>query len=382
MAVDIGQLVSVDPSDWDSAQSQWQVLYSDLSGENLADISDATNRTFAWNLNQPSTAQLSLNTFHPAVSAVLSNPVGLVKVYKRKQLAMVAETTSIQVAGAGSDRSIALVATEAPWVRLQTRIIGQGPNGVTYTSLDRGEIARRIVAGEQARGGIGVGIGTIQSSSVATAGPWYAKNAAEAISELGSPLNGFDLWFEPHDPALAPTGIHSYMHIRRLRGGLRENAIFEYGTGRANLREYGWQIDNAGLINQAISLPSAYPDNLALKLVSALDLTSIAAYGFREGLVENDLVDEDLRTALVQEHIAVRKQPRNVYTFQPHYDDLSGRVPAFPFDYNVGDIVTARVSDADVLNLSGQVRVYGVSVSLPDESGTEDVTLTVVDEST
>lgn len=380
MPIDPQQLIGSDPTTWSETEPQWRLIYSDLAGNNLADVSAATDRVFRSVLNQPVTVQFTLNPLDPATPKVLSNKVGLVKVYKRRSLVTVAETSSIQVAGEGTDRKIAVVATEAPWVRLQKRIIGQGASGVTYTSLDRGEIARRILQTENGRSDTGCRPGSISPSSVATAGPWYVKRAAEAISELGAPLNGFDIWFEPKDPAEAPVGVNSYMHIAPLRGGLRQNAIFEYGTGRANLRSYGWQIDNTGLINNAISVPAAYPDNLALTLISAGDLGSALTYGLREDIIENDLVDTALRTALAQEHIAVRKQPRNVYTFQPHHDDFSGRVPAFPFDYNVGDVVTGRVNDADVLQLSGQVRVYGVEVNLPDESGSEEVTLTVVDE--
>jgi hypothetical protein len=380
MPISPSSLIGSDPTTWSESEPQWRLIYADRSGNNLADVSASTDRQFRSVLNQPVTIQFKLSPLDPAAPKVLQYPLGLIKVYKRRTLVTVAETSTIQVAGQGTDRSIVVVGTEAPWVRLQKRFIGQGASGVTYTSLDRGEIARRIVTAENARGDLGIRPGLIVPSSTATAGPWYVKQAAEAISELGSPLNGFDLWFEPKDPLDAPTGVHSYMHIAPVRGGFREHAVFEYGTGRANLREYGWQIDNTALINNAISVPGAYPDNLALTLISAGDFGSAIVYGLREDVVENDLVDTSLRTALVQEHVAVRKDPRNLYTFQPHYDDLSGRVPAFPFDYNVGDIVTARVNDANVLQLSGQVRVYGVEVNLPDESGSEEVTLTVVDE--
>ena len=380
MAADLTQLLTSDPSDWDSPAQQWEMVYCTNGGTAVADVSNAKSRTFNFRLSQPATVSFVLTPFHPGLSEVIANPVGKIKVYKRKQLVCVFETTSIQIAGEGTERRVMVVGTEAAWVRLQKRYIGQGVDGVTYTSLDRGEIARQILAGENTRGDLGIRSGSIIPSATVTAGPWYVKQAAEAITELGNALDGFDIWFEPKEPLAAPSGVHSIMHIAPVRGGVRSNAIFEYGTGRANLRSYEWQIDNAGLINRAISIPPSYPDNVGLSLVSSADLGSAITYGLREDIVENDLVDTILRTALTNEHIAVRKQPRNLYRFQPHLDDLSGRVPAFPFDYNVGDIVTGRVNDADILSLSGLVRVYGVQVTLENEDGAEEVSLTVVEE--
>ncbi len=376
---DLSSLVTTNPRSWDSAAPQWQMVYADLDGNNLADITDVSDRQFNFPLNSAGTITGKMNLLHPAIGKVLGTKPGLVKLYKHRQLAMVAETSTFQLSGSGSERSLVFVATEAPWVRLDKRRIGRAAEGVTYTSLDRGEIARQIVESENDRYETGIRTASITASSTVTAGPWYVKKASEAIKELGNSLYGYDVWFDPHDPADDPTDVLAYMNIAPVRGGERENAVFEYGTGRANMRDYEWLIDMQAQINVAISLPPGYPDNLGLTLIQDQDLASVAAIGLREDTVENELVDDTLRAELVEEHVTVRKVPRNLYKFNPHYDDQSGRVPQFLVDYNLGDVVRARVDDANVLQIDGLVRVYGVQVNL-DSQGGEEVTLTVVEE--
>jgi hypothetical protein len=361
-----------------SLERAWTLVYAKLDGTNLADISGADERKMTWLLNKPSTCEFTLNLLHPAVEHIFAEPHGLIKAYKDRKLVGVWETLSVQGAGEGEQRTLKIVGSEPGFIRLQRRYIGQTLNGFYSASADRAAVAADLIYTENLRYSTGIAIGNIQPTSLAQVGPWWTKQALEAIDELATPLNGFDYWFEPADPKLA-SGIVARFNAAPVRGVSRPLAHWQYGTGRVNLRSYEVIVDSTHRISRAISLPSSYPDNLTLDLIYQDDITIWSEIGIREDVVENDLIETGLREALVREHVAIRKNPRIIYRFQPHIDDRTGRVPRYPFDYNVGDIVRGSVNDQNVLILDGWVRVFGVEVTL-DKEGREDVTLTLVDE--
>lgn len=598
-----GQLVISEPAAG-AAIPLWRFEYATLAGTALAEVTNVRSRRLTYQLNAPTTVEFTMNLLDPAMDDLLTNPHGLVKCYKRGVLRMVAEVTSLQLVGREGERSIRVLATEAPWIRLEKRLIGQAVNGAYYEAMDRAAIVVAALKEVNDIADTKVKTGSIAATSIATAGPFYFKPVGELIRDLGLPLNGYDWWYSPADPAT--DGAVGYLNISPLRGALRNDAIFEFGIGRTNVREYELQIDAQQIITRAISLPPSFPDNLGLEVVSApkldyrqlvvddspahywrlgetsgteakdemdinggtyvgftgefdiknsplgaiegdpnkskffdgindyitmgytpftqgstrtfegwamltvttstlrllfasatattanacicqirpSDLSFVfnpvntdtpsewigawpgknrwvhwalifndganttelfingeskgirtqaktynaapgnlrigsmnatssrwqgrmdefavyesaltasqirehaiqsrsqgisATLGQREEVIEADLADADLRQLLVDEHVAVRTGPRNVFVFQPHVNDDTGRVPSFLEDYDIGDIIRGRVNDSNLVVLDGLVRVYGAVVELDDE-GTEAVTLTLVDE--
>lgn len=358
---------------------KWRFELANLGGTALGDLTQTMNRKVTTQLVKPGTIEFTVPAHHPEVTDLLANQHVYIKAYRENILQMVAETTALQVVGTAEERSIRVVATEAPWIMLMKRLIGKSTAGVTFTSLDRAEIARQILALVNAESNSKVQAGSITyAGSTATAGPWYYKKAMEAITELGAPLNGYDWWFTPLEPS---TGNVGALNTAPVRGAYRPNAVLEYGTGRANAREYEWRITLGDRISRAYSLPPSYPNNSGLVVASSFDAVTELSIGRREDLVEADLGDAagDLRQDLTDETVNVRKNPKNVFLIQPAANDDTGRVPQYLTDYDLGDIIEGRVLDQDVLMLDALVRVYGVEAEI-DDLGNEQITVGLVDE--
>lgn len=377
------EIVVGDRPDWDYTQPQWRFALARPDGTLLADISEARERSLHFALNRPQTLTLKLDLTHPALSHLLTEEDCLVYAYKQNEHVMTAEVSTLQTVGDDSgEHSVVCVATECPWVRLARRYLGQSTNGTYHEGVDRGNIALWEIAVTNALGGYtGIEGGSAVATSTVNAGPWYYKPVLEAIMELAADAEGYDFWFDPEIPSAANNYRVATFHCAPLRGAVREDVIFEYGHGRHNARQYEWMADLQHRITRAISLPPTYPNNLGLQAKVATDSVteSIPGQVRREDIVQNDLVDDTLRQKLVDEHVAVRKNPRNIYQIQPHVDDGTLRVPRALLDYHCGDIITGRVKDSDILLLDGQVRVYGIDIEI-DANGLESVTLTLVDE--
>lgn len=364
------------PSAAASGGGAWRFELEAFGSGPIGDLTDVKDRTVTFQLVRPGTIEFTMPTHHPRMDELLTYQHLYIKAYRNNILRMVTETTRLQVVGSGTERSIRVTATESGVVRLTKRLIGKSAAGVTYTNIDRTEMVRLGLAAVNSEAGTGVVFGGAMPSTIATAGPWRYKRLMEAIVELGKPLNGFDWWFDPVEPS---TGPHARIQMAPVRGAFRPNAIFEYGTGSANAREYEWLIDVGERISDAYVLPATYPDNTGLAVATAGDNTTRANIGRREDVVQNDLVDYDLRLGLAEETVAIRKNPKNVFVIQPAYDDGTGRVPTVFEDYDVGDVITGRVNDQGALLLNGYVRVYGVRAAI-DDQGAEELTLALVDE--
>lgn len=79
-------------------------------------------------------------------------------------------------------------------------------------------------------------------------------------------------------------------------------------------------IDRGGLVNQAYSLPETFPPDdttVEADVRLKLDTTSRDARGLFEEVITSDVKDSQLRQALVESHVAVRKVPRQIITFDP-----------------------------------------------------------------
>lgn len=362
---------------------KWRFELAELDGDKIGDITGVRDRKVTYMLVKPQTVAFTMDLSHGMMPDLLSRQHVLIKAYRENDLQMVAETTAMQVLGDSSAHSIRVVATEQPWVKLRKRLIGRSAAGVSFTSTDRSYIAAQVLALANAEAATGTNIGGIQpSNSVASAGTWHYKPVLEAITELGAPLNGFDFWFTPVEPTGGNVNsTNARLNIAPVRGSFQANAVFEYGTGKANARAYEWQITLGDRLSRAYALPAKYPNNDGIVVVSSVDSATETAIGRREEVVPHDLGDPegDFRQMLTDEHIRIRKNPKQIFLIQPAYDDGTGRVPSFLKDYNIGDLVEGRVKDQDLLMLDAWVRVYGAEVSL-DDQGAEEITLALVNE--
>jgi hypothetical protein len=360
--------------------ADWSLLLAGLDGVTVGEIDNASDRRFDFPLNRIATGQFRIRLDHP-FSAQLLEGDSLIKLYQRSsstsELRMVGEVVSVEeVAGESDAGSLAVTFAEAGFFRLNHRLVGKSATGVSYgtalSPVDRGLIAQQVIEAVNTETDTGVRIGSITASANGYVGPWWYKPVGEAILELSATLDGFDFRFNPVEPTQDSAGLAvSQFTAAGALGQLRPDTVFEFGTGKRNMKSLKRQVSRDGLMTRGYHLPPGFPET-SEPVVSSQNLTATAARGLHEGLVTSDLSVADLRAALVAEHVEVRKQARQLITFEP-----TSYGTEFNVDYEVGDVVTARAVVDGSIRFDASFRIYGVEVSVTDE-GLASYSLTLV----
>lgn len=349
----------------------WRYILTDLSLTPIGEVLNAKDRSMNWGLRTLPQTKFSVRMDNPMAES-LAGSAAYLKIYRDQTLKFFGPVVSAEESADAAGASLACVAAGQAWV-LTKRLAGKSSAGTQYPLQDRALTAQQILTATNTENPTRIAIdATSYSGSTATylAGPY--KPVSTCMSELSNLLDGFDWTVEPTEPdASGNIGIWT---ARPNLGIARPETIFEFGIGRHNIADYKVQISRDVQANQVIN-----PGQGSQDPVSQIDSVSIAKWGLLEDIADLALEDATMRQKLVDEHIAVRSNPRRVVTFTPHVDDATGRVPLFGVDYDVGDVVTARAAIGRSVRFNGDFRVYGVQVDL-DANGVERVTLTLTDD--
>lgn len=364
----------------------WSLLLADLAGVTKGEINNASDRSVSFAFNRLNTGSFRVRLDHPLANDLLEGD-SLIKVYQRLSgsttptIRMVAEIVSVEEVASESDPgSLAVTFAEAGFWRLSHRLIGKSidgySRGTALAPVTRGSIAQNVIETVNAEKDTGVRIGTIADTATGFVGPWFYKPVSEAIGELSATLDGFDFRFDPVEPVTDGAGLKiATFRTAGAIGQTQANTVFEFGTGKRNIKSLKRQISRDGLLTKGYHLPPGFPETPEA-VVSAENTPAIAARGLHEALVTSDIATADLRAALVREHVAVRKQPRQLITFEP-----TSYGSEFRADYDVGDVVTARARVAGSTRFNGLFRIYGVDVSIND-NGLATYSLTLINSET
>lgn len=367
----------------------WTAVLTDLSGAALGEFA---GKAFERKLRHAFNARLKtfstrIRIDHPLVANVMTGAT-LLKVYEGTTLRFVGVQTSGEEVAEGTGASITASWAD-PFVRLQNRLLGKTVNGAVlgYTDgtplapKDKSVLVQNMLAAANASGYTGIELGTVTNVGV-TSFVEYApyKPAAEAIAEIVNNLDGPDIEIVPSEPTVIGAGLKlATMNIVPVIGTSRPDAVFEYGDGRRNAASYRRALDLSLMLNRAYVLPpSSDPTGAVL---SASDATSQSTYGVFEGVVPTELSVADLRQKTVNEHVRVRKVPRQQITFSPTRDDPAypGRVPKYGTDFFLGDVIPFRAIDpvSKIVRVNGSLRVYAVDWDIDDNgTGIPSFTLT------
>lgn len=370
------------------APPSWQFILTDLQGVTLGEITGAKDRTVTLPHLRVPTASFQVPLWHPRAIDILSGDT-LLKCYRKDQLGVNklvfhGPILSVEENGDTAAQSIAVTATGPLW-RLTKRFLGVSKVGFgdgTATALkDLGLIAHDILdtINGVSGGYTGISKGTLAASTNGAVGPWYLKNAAEAIAELSAGINSFDYEVAPTEATnvAQPWPQIGLLNIAPLIGAQKPDAVFEYGTTRANVAAYQRQISRDAMINDAIISVSGWPDGAgAADLLHSVDATSKANRGLFEDVVNDaGVIDDTLRQKIADEHIKYRKNPREIVTFTP----ATNARPAPFSDYIVGDWVRARAVVRGIVRFDAMFRIWGMSFKL-DQNGNENLDLQLVQE--
>jgi hypothetical protein len=209
--------------------------------------------------------------------------------------------------------------------------------------------------------------------------PLY-RQPSEILNDMVNTTDGFDWRVTPIENYFAG-GVSSSkigkFEAAKVLNTFQPGTIFEWGTGLHNVTAYSRAVDRSTLLNRAYHILSEGPEVEHGLITSdpTLGKESIERWGLQEGVISASLLNESMRQELVNEHVTVRRNPRQTITFQPNADPVT---PSLGRDFNLGDSVTARIGYQGSLRYQSMVRVWAAEFTL-DENLKETHTLVLSD---
>jgi hypothetical protein len=351
----------------------------------VGEILNATNRSISVYFNKIDLLSFQVRLDNP-LSEVLATTLCFVKAYRDNDLEFFGPVISAGESGDATGATLAVNCASAGWI-LSKRLAGKSATGDLFdTATDRAMIVASLIttANAQHETGIDSVTGPLSSASsiTYTAGPY--RFISDILSELSASTAGFDWRVRPVENFI--NGVVASPKIARFEakptwGQDRPNAVFEWGSnGRGNIASYTRSVDRSTQANNVFHFTSNGPDAPGYPTMNANDPANITVWNQLEDLAQADILDPTLRQTLLNEHIAVRENPRQIITFNPHIDPTGGaRLPRFGLDYEVGDRVRARAQFGNSVRFDALFRVWGVTFTV-DNNGTETASLQLVDE--
>lgn len=336
----------------------WKFILRDLSGTALGELTNATNRELAIPLNGLPTCSFVIQNEEPLVERLLEGEV-ILSVYEGTALRYHGDLITSEEVVSDSGGSIAVTTAGLLW-RLSKRLMGTDSTGWIHgdpiTQYDRGQLAFTALDYQNGLSNTGIHLGSRIDSSTGYISdpPWRFKKLSEGIGELSASMDGFDFEIEPVEPQLVGGKLRlGLLNIAPAMGVDRPNVAFEYGDGKHNVSSWKRAVDRSGLLNVGFHVP---PSDSADPVVFAADADSIAARGRMEEVVEGSVIALPLRQRLVDEHVRVRRYPRQIIGFTPALSTYS-----YGTDFELGDTVRVRAKVGGETRIDAAVRVYGVA---------------------
>lgn len=375
-------------------------LLTDRFGNEIAEIQDSDSRQTSLRLSRVTTGQFTLQTTNDLMPYVRGVDQALVQVYRNNLLIGHGPLTpNYSKTVSDQAKSIQVNWSGVGW-RLGRRIIeaSKSPSGLSYGSpvsppsgyIDRGVMCSSIINGlnvapvpapyDPKLADTGIRMGSVPTTSSTAVGPWYYKNALQAVSELAATTDPFEWNLRPTLPVADGTGLQiAAFDCATAFGSTLTDVMFEYGDGKENVASFTETGDFTGAMNRAYNLPTSFPDAVndpntpGSAVLTYEDWMAIQSRGFiYEDVIQNDLVVDDMRNKLNQNAVLVQKLPKTVVTFTPVVSSDPDVVPEFGVDYNLGDLVRFRAVEHDVETINGYFRIYGVTFT-EDANGAETV---------
>lgn len=366
----------------------WSFVLTDLSGINYGELTNAYERKVSLPHMRVPSASFRIPLESERADDLLNNDCLLEcwrtdNVTGQKDLAFRGPLVTVEEGAVGDVKMVTGTAA-GPFWRLTKRIIPNSTltTGYVQTSVEQGQAARDVLSAVNLIHYTGISNGTYSSTGLsAPVGPWFIKNAAEAIAELSVSFGSFEYEVKPVKNAntFSPGGWPEIglLNIAPVVGQTRLDTVFEYGgSGTPNVASYTRTVDRTGILNEALVSVQGWPDSppSGSGLISRSDSASIAARGlFTELVPEAGIIDNTLREKLGDEHLYYRKQPRQRIVFNPVRN-----ANLRPFiDYVTGDTVRARATVNGKLRFDAWFRIWGTEITV-SENGDEEVALELV----
>ena len=357
----------------------WKFVVTDLQGNSVGEVLNASQRQVVLPLNRVPTASFQI-PIQNSLAGLFLDPTSdyLLKCYRNNTLRFNGPIVSTAEAFDSGSGQIVAVNAAGPLWRLGFRLLGTTSAGWSLgnagTTYDLGFIAQQILAAANAAGYTGIQSGSNTPSSNGAAGTYFFQDALTAIANLSIGESAFDYEVVPTEPtnvAQAFPQIGTF-NTTNLIGTQKPNAVFEYGTTSANVTTYSRQIDRTNLCTKGYIQQPATSDYSGV--LTAVNATAEAYRGRYEALIDDGGVEWDvLRQKLVNYAVTIRSIPRQVVQFTPAVNAS----PSPLDDYIVGDQVRCRINVSGVNTLDAYLRVWGITFDV-DNEGNEQPTLELI----
>lgn len=372
-----------------AASAKWQLLLTDLTGAVHGEIVGAKDLKVSNPLMRVPQCSFTVPLWHTWASTMMDTDC-LVKAYRTdpvtgtKTLMFHGPVVTGHENAAGTAQTISVTSAGPLW-RLSKRIIpgSDVPTGLTYPAsgeMSLGLIAHYILDSVNGASNGMTGIkknptitGTIPNGRLAAGN---LKNAGEALAELSAGLNSFEFDIVPTEPETTGQANAPYIGTMNVASTIgfvsRNDAVFEYSGGhRGNITSYERIVSREGLMTKGYIASDVWRDPSTAHPLQTSTSDNVTTRGLFEDVVpDGSLRDNAVRTLLLNEHIMVRKNPKQVIIFTV----APGVRPSPGLDYFLGDFVRARAVVRGSVRFDAMFRVWGITYSLGD-SGNEQIEL-------
>lgn len=373
------------------ALTDTRTIITNLDYVPQGELLNASDRVTNIALSKTDTATFKIRTDNPLADLCISLE-GYVKVYRDGSLTFYG---SLYTAEESVDEQGAYITCSAvsPAFQFQKRFLY--PNTIVYTA-DRAAITATLMGNlntqfasyyagpfsgvEDYRAigetGIDATVLPVSSGSTISYNVGTIKSMADIISELSSGTQGFDWRLVPHENfsgGVVTGSTIAYFTAAQTLGSTKPEAVFEFGTGRNNIKAYTRTVSRD---TQANRIYHVGPSGAATIDYS---IPSFRRWNAAEDHINTDINDAAAAADLAAQHIYVRKEPRTTISFTPSGDYGDSRLPKFGVDYGIGDVITGRAVSNGSTRFNGLFRVWAVSLAV-DNNGIETTTLTLTPE--
>lgn len=365
------------------AQARWRAVLTDKAYKPVGELYQAKSLVYSRSLSKLATCSFQMRMDDANINR-LADTDGFIKLYRDATLKLFGPLISAEQTVERESQTVACTAADQGWI-LGKRLAGKSELGTQFTSAtDLALISKSLIDTTNTMAETGVSTTTVAMSAGSartyTAGPY--RPILEIVAELGQALDGYDWRIVPIENwingAVSGTKI-GYIHALPVIGSNKPTAVFEYGPNtRANILSFTKTRTRDTQANRVFQSTSSFAD-----VVSSDNASAQTNWGPLEDILSlPDITDATMRSQITAEHVAVRGEPRDLVKITPHIDPgVTGRLPLPFVDYDIGDSITAHIIHAGQVRFSGLLRVYGINVTIEDETGFERVDLILEDES-
>lgn len=374
----------------------WRFVYTDNNLVPQGEILNAYDVKVVLPLSKLDTLSFRIRGDN-AFAAQISDAQGFIQGWHNNALRYYGPIITAEETGDSTGINIAVNSVGAGWI-LTKRLTRPGTEaadvsgGVFEPSTDAADVLARLVGSNSFLPGVA---DTIQPNTGIVAYPeditltgttklteYVYRPVLTTLSGLGHVAPGFEWRILPLNNVVVSSQTKiGKLVAKPIISNAALGAVFEWGEiTRNNVSSYKRTTSREQQANRVLNYTSFGPMVSGYPTVQSSDATSIAFWNLLEATIESDLVDTSFRQQLVNEHVRVRKNPKQIIEFTPRIDpERSGTVPIFGTDFDVGDTVTARASYAGKARFNAIVRVWSVQFE-SDANGTERMTVVLAED--